>query len=420
MNKLDINRWTIGLLVGLSASLALAVGPSRSTAYDEQTGQVLTDLPTVSTSTRLNLVIPVFDPGLDGDPPKPYHKDEKWDQVFDEIRRTEANLIAVNLRDTFATTNLFEKVRVTPSDHAIGELYLLGRIMRSNSEDFHLQVRVVDISQRVWLNDIYKIRVHDRDVSETARLRKVDPYAPLYEEIVRDVVSVLASRKERDLRELEGIADMVFAASYSDQTFGHYLGEDRVRVGDGSKRQTVVTLEGLPAAGDPQYARIAAIRTKEELFLDDLQRNYDGFSGRVEPVYQEWQTDAYPLAVEAREERARSTRRKVFAGLAAAAGVAAGSEANEFKTVALAGSAALAYTAFRASRSYKAIAESLSELGESVDIQLAPSNVEFEGRTKTLEGNAAKQYQDMRNFLHEVYADEATPDRPLVVEDERS
>ncbi|MEM9385432.1 MAG: hypothetical protein AAGA68_10255 [Pseudomonadota bacterium] len=421
MNPLAPHRWMLGLLLTAGSTVALAdVGPSRSSAYDPQTGQARSERTSIATNTPLSVVIPVFDPGLDGDPPKPYHKDEKWDQVFDEIRRTEANLIAADLRDALRDTGLFEKVRVAPSSQAIGELYVIGRIMRSNSEDFHLQVQVMDISQREWLNDIYKIRVEEADVSETARLRRVDPYEALYTQIVDDVVAALARRDEGDLRELRGIADMVFASSYSEETFGRYLGEDRVRVrtGERSTRISVTTLEGLPAAGDEQYARIAAIRTKEELFLDDLQRNYDEFSGRVEPVYEEWQTDAYPLAVDARKERAKSTRRKVFAGLAAAAGVAAGSEADEFRTIALAGSAALAYTAYRSSRQYNALRESLAELGESVDIQLAPTNVEFEGRTQTLEGNAAKQYQDMRNFLREVYAEEATPDRSLVIDED--
>lgn len=409
-------RWVAGLALTVSVSVAFAVGPSRSNEYDEQTGKTIEGLPAITTSTKLSLVIPVFDPGL-GDMPKPYHKDEKWEQVFDEVRRAEANMLAVKLREQFKNTSLFDKVRVAPTDQAIGELYVIGRIMRSNSEDLHLEIQAIDISQRRWLKKIYEVRVDEDDVSETARLRKIDPYQPLFAEVVLNVVEALAQRDESELRELRGIGDMVFASSYSQKTFASYLGEKKVRSSRNSKKRiTVTTLEGMPAAGDSQYARIGAVRTKEELFLDDMQQHYDEFVGRVEPAYQDWQSDAFPLAVEARQARAKSTRRKVFAGLLAAGGAATGSEANEAKTAMIAGSAALAYGAFRASNEFKAISESMSELGESVNIQLAPTNIDFEGREQKLEGNAAKQYQDMRNFLRQVYAEEATPDQQLAVE----
>jgi hypothetical protein len=412
-------RWAIACLLMLTASMAVAVGPAKSSRFDPESGQVIDGLAGVSSDTQLSLVIPVFDPGLEGELPRKYRKDEKRGVVFNEVRRAEANLLAIDLRDVFRESGLFEKVRVVPTDAAIGELYLLGRILRSTSEDLHLGVTLVDISQRNWLEKTYEVRVDDDDVSEAARLRKVDPYRALHEEIVADVAAALAARKDDELRELKGIADMVFAASYSEEAFGGYLGEREIKVRDEDgyvRRVTVTALRGRPAANDPQYQRIQAVRTREELFLDDLQQHYDEFAGRIEPAYQEWQTDAYPIAVEARETRAKSTRKKVFAGLLAAAGVAVGSEANELKTAALAGSGVLAYGAYRSTREYKAISESLSELGDSVDIQLAPTNVEFEGRTDTLQGDAARQYQQMRRFLYSVYTEEQTPDVQLQVQ----
>jgi hypothetical protein len=388
----------------LASSATLAVGPPKSTERDSATAADA-NLPPVTTHTRLDVIIPVFDPGL-GEMPKPYHKDDKWDQVWPEVRRAEANLFAVRIKETLEKTGVFGAVRVAPNEYAIGEVYVLGRIMRSNTEETHLEVEVMDITESVWVSKrIYKYRIDGDQLAEGARLRGIYPNQPLFDAIAEDVVQALAARDEQQLEEIVGVADMVFASSYSAETFGDYLEVDR----DGQRR-----LRGLPAQSDPQYRRIASVRAREELFIDDLQGHYETFAANVEQSYAQFQRQGHPIAVEARETRATANRNKAFAGLAALGALVIGNQVDApVKEIGLAAGGVMAYQAFRQTNEFKSLTSSLGELGDSVDLQLAPQNVEFEGQTTELSGNASEQFDDIRRFLHQVYEEESTPDVDL-------
>ncbi|MEO0972587.1 MAG: hypothetical protein AAFX85_05785 [Pseudomonadota bacterium] len=393
----------IGFLLLAFSATALAVGPQKST--ERKTGEI-EGLQQVDTQTRLQVVIPVFDPGLKGTP-KPYStKDEKWGQVWPEVRRAESKLFAVALKQTIERTNLFSAVRVTPNDQATGDIYVLARILRSNTEDLHLEVQVMDITLDEWIpQTIYKYRIDGNDLTEGARLRGVDPYQPIWDKITRRIVEELATRKERELREIQGVSDMVFAASYADEVYGGYLRERRGR------RQ----LQGLPDDTDPQYARIKNVRAREDLFVDDLQSSYESFASTVRKDYSDFQRQGYPVAFEARKQRQKSNLSKALAGVALVGGVALDTEENDIPltTIGVAAAGALSYKAFRETREFRALMASLGEIGDSLDLQLAPQNVEFEGRTTQLSGNAAQQFDEIRQFLNQVYAEEATPDREL-------
>ena len=57
--------------------------------------------------------------------------------------------------------------------------------------------------------------------------------------------------------------------------------------------------------------------------------------------------------------------------------------------------------------------ESLSEIGRSLNIQLAPKVIEMEDRTIELTGTASEQYTSWRAYLREIYLTEQTPMRVL-------
>ncbi|MGY8862507.1 MAG: hypothetical protein ACKVJ2_07725, partial [Pseudomonadales bacterium] len=57
--------------------------------------------------------------------------------------------------------------------------------------------------------------------------------------------------------------------------------------------------------------------------------------------------------------------------------------------------------------------ESLSEMGRSLNIQLAPQVMEMEDRTVELRGNAVEQYTAWRAYLLDVYNKEKTPEIEL-------
>jgi len=105
--------------------------------------------------------------------------------------------------------------------------------------------------------------------------------------------------------------------------------------------------------------------------------------------------------------------------LAVAAGAAMANNSGPYSSgtyggaaVAAAGVATIA-SGVQDSKEATAHRESLSEMGRSLNIQLAPQVMEMEDRTVELNGDAAQQYNAWRAFLRDVYEMEKTPELEL-------
>ena len=104
--------------------------------------------------------------------------------------------------------------------------------------------------------------------------------------------------------------------------------------------------------------------------------------------------------------------------LAVAAGASAASNSNSSGgydrglALATAGVASIA-SGVQKSKDSKAHLESLSEIGRSLNIQLAPKVIEMEDRTIELTGTASEQYTSWRAYLREIYLSEQTPETVL-------
>ena len=64
---------------------------------------------------------------------------------------------------------------------------------------------------------------------------------------------------------------------------------------------------------------------------------------------------------------------------------------------------------FRTSEEAKVHRDALEELGQSIDIDLAPRVVAFEKETVKLTGTAAEQFAQWREFLQKIFEQEKTP-----------
>ena len=65
---------------------------------------------------------------------------------------------------------------------------------------------------------------------------------------------------------------------------------------------------------------------------------------------------------------------------------------------------------FQTSEEAKVYRDALSELGQSIDLEIAPQVIEFEKKTVELTGDAAEQFAQWRNFLKLIYQAQATPE----------
>ena len=354
--------------------------------------------------TRLDVIVPVFDPGLPDDPDD-YGKKGIWP----ELRRAEANRFAIDMKGALQDTGVFGAVWVSPDRAATGDLYVLGSIRKSNGEDVKIDVQVVDVAGKRWAAKSYSHRVREhfhRDPRNAGR----NPYAPVFEEAARDVAELVRRKKSRDLETLRATSELRFAAAFSEEAFGGYLERSGSRF----------KLAGLPDGNDPMLARIRAIRVQDQLFMDRMQTHYEAFAGRMQSSYAVWQEQSLAEAKAAREASGKALGQTILGGVLVGLGAAA-AISNDDNSIAkglgsvagIAAGSVLLAEGFQTRSEAKVHREALAELGSSLDLELAPRVVAFEGRTVELTGDAREQYVQWRDFLRRIYAEEATLERQL-------
>ena len=354
---------------------------------------------------RLDVIVPVFDPGLPDDPDD-YEKEGVWP----ELRRAEANRFAVALKEALQATRTLGDVRVSPDARAAGDLYVIGAIEKSDGQDVKIAVEVVDTGGKRWMRKRYRHRVKEY-FWRNPRNRGKDPYQPVFDEVAEDVAKLVMKRSSGELATLRQISEIRFAKTFSEEAFAGYVEERGGRV----------TLTGLPDRDDPMLARIRAIRVRDGLFMDWMQTHYEGFARRTDTSYAAWQEHSLTEVKARNEARGKALVQGVLGAALAVGGAVAAVKGghNRDAGTEIAGIAAavtgglLVVQSFKNSAEGKVHAEALSELGESLDVEVAPQVVELEDTTVELTGDAREQFRQWRSFLKRIYDEEVVPEAAL-------
>ncbi len=382
------------------------IGPKLSSLFD--TKRIAEIDPK---KTKLEIIVPVFDPGLSKDAEK-YKEDGTWP----ELRRAEANRFAYKLKSALEKTNAFGAVRVTPDRTATGDLYVLGKIIKSDGENIEIEVEVIDISGKHWFTRFFDSSV-EPGFYKNIRNNGKDPYDPVFEEAANRIALELEDYKSDQLETLNRVAELRFGANFSAEEFSEHMA-----IEDGK-----ITLESFPSENDPMLRRTRAIRVREQLFVDGLQDEYRSFSDYMESSYLIWQKQSL-LEIEAKKESQLKAAGEAVVGIAAIAlavvGIAAGANPNNnnvgASTAAMTGgvvAGAVGLTmlkkSFQTSAEAKVHRDALNEVGESLNVDLAPRVVAFEEKTLELTGDAKEQFSQWRGFLQQIYVQEQTPENKL-------
>ena len=349
----------------------------------------------------LSVSIVVFDPGLPEDPAD-YYSDTSWP----ELRRAESMHMAVILKETMEKTANFGAVRITPDARSSSDLHVQARIEQSNGEDVRLKVTVSDSTGKKWINNKeYKARINE-SIFQDPRYRDedgeltVDPYDVIYERIAVDIAKLKISGEKA--AKVRTVTKLRFAQNMSREAFSDIL----------KQRNGIYTLAGLPDDDDPMMKRIENIKYRDDMFIDSLQPYYESFSSDMSKPYSVWQQQAYVESKSAREQKARAAGQAVLGILMAAITIAAtGDMPTEAgaQTVAILGTLATIAVfseSFKASAEAKVHRDALSELGNSLDANLAPSVINMEEKTEELTGSAKEQFQQLREILKRIFAEE--------------
>ena len=369
------------------------IDPPASAAADPYSG------------VRLDVIVPVFDPGLPEDPDD-YEKEGVWP----ELRRAEANRFAVSLKKALQATGTLGDVRVSPDARAAGDLYVIGAIEKSDGQDLRIAVEVVDVGGKRWMRKRYRHRVKEY-FWRNLRNKGKDPYQPVFDEAAGDVAKLVMKRSPEELATLRRIGEIRFARTFSEEAFAEYL----------EVRGRRVTLTALPDRDDPMLARIRAIRVRDGLFMDRMQTHYEGFSQRTDTSYAAWQEHSLTEVKARNEARGKALVQGVVGAALAVGGAIAAVKGGHNRdagtevagiAAAIAGGVLIAQS-FKNSAEGRVHAEALSELGESLDVEVAPQVVELEDTTVELTGDAREQFRQWRSFLKRIYDEEGIPETAL-------
>ncbi|MDO8828135.1 MAG: hypothetical protein Q7V21_16115 [Methylophaga sp.] len=355
---------------------------------------------------KLDVIIPVFSPGLSGKA-----ADYEEEGIWPELRRAEANRFAYKLKTALDETGKFGAVRVAPNSTASGDLYAVGEILESTGQEVKFRLNVVDASSKQWLN-----KTIDHEVSEgfykNPRNAGKDPYDPAFAEAAQAIVEALLKQQQRELAQLQNIADLRFAASFNEQAFMEHL--------DSSGRQ--IKLVSMPSDSDPMFERVKSVQVREQLFIDNLQQNYSAFSQQMDDSYLAWQ-QASAAEMQLRKEANTKSMWKMIGGAvligAAVAAATSGNSRNpnigrDLATVAGGiGGAVLLTSGFKSREEAKFHQDALNELGESINLEMAPQVLTYEEESVELTGDIDEQFRQWRAFLNRMYQLESTPDVQL-------
>lgn len=376
---------------------------------------------------KLDVIVSVFDPGIPEDPgasQDPGTSEESGGSqgsevpneqaIWPDLRRAEANRFAYKLKLALEETGAFGAVRVTPDRTATGDLYIAGTIRESDGEDVKIGIKVFDISGRQWIDTSFSHSVEDAFHNDIRNKGK-DPYDPVFEKAATTIAALLHEHTADELVGLTRLTDLRFGASFSEQAFNQHLVLDEGRF----------KLTSFPSDDDPMLVRTRAIRVRDQLFVDGLQDNYRSFNEQMTASYLVWQKQSMLELQAAREARLEAAGEALLGILAIGLAVVAGASAADASSpsesrVLMTGSvaagiigASLLQGSFQTSKEVAIHRDALKELGQSIDIELAPRVIEMEKETVKLTGSAKEQFAQWRKFLQMIYAKESTPNVQL-------
>lgn len=378
---------------------SVKTGPQLASAQ-EQTKEVPYQ------GVKLDVIIPIFSPGLSASAAE-YEEEGIWP----ELRRAEANRFAYKLKTAMDKTGKFGAVRVAPNSTASGDLFAVGEIIESNGQEVEFRLNVVDASGKQWLNDTIDYEVGE-GFYKNPRNEGKDPYDPAFDKAAQTIVDALLKQKQTDLAQLQDINDLRFAASFNEQAFMEHL--------DTSGKQ--IKLLSMPSDSDPMFERVKSIQVREQLFIDNLQQNYSAFSQQMDSSYLAWQEASATEMQLRKEAKTKSIWKMIGGAVLIGAAVAAATSGNsnnpsfgrDLATVAGGiGGAVLITSGFKSREEAKFHQDALNELGESVNLEMAPQVMTYEEESVELTGDINEQFKQWRAFLKRMYELEATPDVQL-------
>ena len=329
-------------------------------------------------------------------------KDQKSEGIDPDVRAAEARYMPVLLSKTLQDSGYWGQVRVVPRGLTDFDLYVDGKILVSNGEQLKLAINATDATGHVWLSKTYQGEPDTRAYRSGATTTR-DPFQNLYVLIADDLSAVRARLKPGDFSRIRDVSRLRFDSELAPFAYQGYLQKQR----DGSFR-----VQRLPAADSPLDERLVQVRERDYALLDTLDDQYQLSAERITESYVNWRRSNYTELEEQSDLKRSAALRMLLGAAAVVGGIAAATNSGSSAATQVAGSIG-AYAGIEAFKSgmgqraeAKAHAESLKQQTESFSAEVAPMNVEVEGRVVELRGTGEQQFLEWRRLLKELYQNE--------------
>jgi hypothetical protein len=368
--------------------------------------QAAVDSPNAPSISKPFMLVPVFDPNI----PEDKGRLEK-EAIWPELRRTEAVRGAVMLTQKLSDTNAFNGVRTTPDSETSAHFYTLGKIIKSNGEEFDLEIEVVSIEGKSMFKRRYRFTVDEYALEDPRKGKNSDLYEDFFVEIADDIAEKIKGISRKELIEIAKVEELRYAEFFEPNFASQYTSTNWLGAPE---------ITSYPSSEDPMMRRISTLKVKDQMFIDNLQTDYQDFKDSSNDAYASWQRAAFTETKAAREAKTRAAVKGIVGILAVAGAVAVGNDAgytdygSQIGAVVLAaGGAKAIIDAMGDSKQAKAHKESLSELGKSMNAEIAPKVMELEDTEVELKGSAQEQYASWRSALKRAYQQDEIPDVAL-------
>ena len=339
----------------------------------------------------LDVNIAIFDAGIE-------NMDPRKTTTTPGIRRAEGHYVAQRLKSTLETSRQWGTVRVVPEAGRIVDVTVSGKILESDGRTLKIEVGVSDASGQQWFRRNYAQSVN-RFAYDAEIRRRNEPFQNVYTQIANDMQDYLSQQELSRLRSLRGITELRFAELFAPQVFGEYLSRD-----SGGK----VTLRRLPADGDPHLQRIRQIRARDQMFVDNLQGNYDAFDRNMTLPYDRWREQSLAEENAEKELKSQALTRKIGGALAVIGGILAQTSGNQAVRTAgvigIGGGALAVKSGFDKSSEARIHTEAMKELSDSLNREVQPQTITLTDQTIELSGTVEQQYAQWQALLHKIYS----------------
>ena len=364
----------------------------------------------------MDVAVPVFNPGfpLMDDGSIDYDMMGELD-IVPSLRRTEATRFAVSTRKALADTKAFGQVFNTPESNTTADIFVLGTIMESDSQMVTINVDVLNSAGDVLGQKAFEWEVSKHFYVDPINKNK-DSYQPVFNAVAGYVFDVVNRLPDSEKARIKDTARVRYAQHYSPEAFGDYVQQETKR--KGKSQYVTYNLVGMPAEGDKMLKRTEVLRGQEMMFISRMQDQFDTFDAQTEEAYRKWQFEMLPEVAKARELESERNTKAVIGTLLAATAILLDKNSNSGagqvgKVAGAVGGAWLLKDAYEANSDLEQSRTILEEYGAGMNRELAPTVMDFKGKTVELSGTAAEQYEQWKAHLKTIYELESTPQQVL-------